>query len=159
MEKAIRLFPDSRGKQQVTLFRRGVSYYARFRVQNHAIAYGARYLTETMKTLALEEATQRAWERLAAIRVAEKTGIVLKSDSVAEEIDAFISGYEDRLSKGMSDHSPFMLRGFRKTIGRYWRAYIGHKRLADVSLHDMESYEEWRLDYWHRWIEDQKKPK
>ena len=52
-----------------------------------------------------------------------------------------------------------MLRQFTKTICRYWKDYIGDKRIQAVSLEDMENYESWRANYWQEWIKQQKKRK
>jgi len=156
MEKR-RLFPDKRGRKQVTVYRRKSSFYARFAIHNRSITSGARYITETLATHDFETATQRAWERLATIRVAEKSGHSLRSNTVAATIDDFITAYQDGLAKGISDHSVAMLRGFRKTIVRYWRDYLGKLSLSEVTHQHMVDYERWRVGYWERWLETKRK--
>jgi hypothetical protein len=154
-----RFAPDERGKPRVSVFRRGSTFYARFRVQNKTISRGRLYVTESLKTSNEQEANQKAYERLLEIRLAEKSGSSLNKDTVAEAIDAFIAEYEDRLQKGLSGHSAHMLRSYRKTICRYWKDYVGKKSLGEVLLADMEAYEHWRANYWQNWIDEQKKKK
>jgi len=153
MEKITRLAPDEKGRKRISVFLRGGTYYARFRITNRIVSKGALYVTETMKTGSLEEAGVRAFQRLLEIRVAEKSGLTIKSTTVSDEIDAFIRHYEEGLEKGLSGFSKNMLRGFRKTICRYWREYVGNKPLAEISLPDLEHYEDWRSGYWERWAE------
>ena len=157
--KITRLVPDERGKPRVSIFRRGKIFYARFRIQNKTISDGKLYITETLKTANEQEANQRAYERLLEIRLAEKQGSSLNKDTVADAIDQFIIEYEDRLAKGLSGHTKHMLRQYKKTICRYWKNYLGQKSLQEVSLADMEAYEQWRANYWQEWIEQQKKLK
>ena len=127
--KIARLVPDERGKPRVSIFRRGSTFYARFRIQNKAISRGKLYVTETLKTTSEQEAHQRAYERLLEIRRAEKQGASLSKDTAADAIDQFIVEYEDRLSKGLSGHTKHMLRQYKKTICRYWKDYLGQKPL------------------------------
>jgi integrase len=157
--KITRLAPDERGKPRVSVFRRGSTFYARFRIQNKTISSGKLYITETLKTSNEQEANQKAYERLLEIRLAEKKGSSLNKDTVAEAIDDFIAEYEDRLAKGLSGHTKHMLRQYRKTICRYWKDYVGKNSLQDISLADMEAYESWRANYWQNWIYEQKKKK
>jgi integrase len=159
MGSITRFAPDERGKPRVSVFRRGTTFYARFRLQNKTIAGGKLYITETLKTSSEQEANQKAYERLLEIRLAEKSGSSLNKDTVAEAIDAFIAEYEDRLQKGLSGYSAHMLRSYRKTICRYWKDYVGKKSLGEVLLSDMEAYEHWRASYWQNWIDEQKKKK
>ena len=159
MGSITRFAQDERGKPQVSVFRRGTTFYARFRLQNKTIAGGKLYITETLKTSSEQEASQRAYDRLLEIQFAEKKNTSLNKDTVAEVIDDFIAEYEERLAKGLSGHTTHMLRQYRKTICRYWKDYVGKKPLRDVSLADMEEYEHWRANYWQNWIDEQKKKK
>ena len=109
--KRHRLFPNAKGKKQVTLFKRESSYYARYSVQNITVSNGNRYVTESLKTLDYALATERAWERLAAIRVAEKSGVAVRSETVSSVIAEFLTAYQDALELGMSNFTPSMLRG------------------------------------------------
>src|SRR3974377_316475 len=97
-----RLAPDERGKPRISIFRRGSTFYARFRIQNKTISSGKLYITETLKTSNEQEANQRAYERFLEIKLAEKKGSSLNKDTVAEAIEAFITEYEERLAKGLS---------------------------------------------------------
>lgn len=151
-----RLAPDQRGKPRISVFRRGSTFYARFRIQNKAISGGKLYVTESLKTWNEQEANQKAYERLLEIRLAEKRGSSLNKDTVAEVIDDFIVEYEDKLAKGLSGHTKHMLRQYKKTICRYWKDYVGKKPLGEVLLADMEAYEQWRSNYWQRWRDGQK---
>src|SRR5271167_4891696 len=153
--KITRLAPDGRGKPRVSVFRRGSTFYARFRIQNKTISNGKLYITQTLKTSNQQEANQKAYERLMEIKLAEKKGSSLNRDTVAKAIDDFIAEYEDRLAKGLSGYTKHMLRQYRKTIFRYWKDYVGRNLLRDVSLADMESYESWRANYWQHWIDEQ----
>jgi hypothetical protein len=92
--KITRLAPDERGKPRVSVFRRGSTFYARFRIQNKTISSGNLYITETLKTSNEHEANQKAYERLLEIKLAEKKGSSLNKDTVAEAIDDFITEYE-----------------------------------------------------------------
>ena len=157
--KITRFAPDERGKSRVSVFRRGSTFYARFRIQNKTISSGNLYITETLKTSSEQEANQKAYERLLEIKLAEKKGSSLNKDTVAEAIDDFITEYEDRLAKGLSGHTRHMLRQYRKTICRYWKDYVGKRPVRDISLAEMEAYETWRANYWQRWIDEQKKKK
>jgi integrase len=157
--KITRFAPDHRGNPRVSVFRRGGGFYARFRIQNKTISDGKLYITETLKTSDEDEASQKAFERLLEIKLAEKRGSSLNKHTVAEAIDDFIAEYEDRLAKGLSGHTRHMLRLYRKTICRYWKEYVGKKSIANISLADMESYENWRANYWQNWIDAQKNRK
>jgi integrase len=154
--KITRLALDEKGKPRISVFTRGNSFYARYRIQNKRISGGKLYVTETLKTANETEAHQRAYERLLEIRLAEKKGQSLTRNTTADAIDDFINEYEDALRRGMAGSSPNVLRQYKKTICRYWKDFIGNKPLADVSLIDMESYEGWRSAYWQNWIADQK---
>jgi integrase len=154
-----RFAPDERGKARISVFRRGSTFYARYRIHNKAISSGKLYVTESLKTSNEQEANQKAYERLLEIRLAEKKGSSLNKDTVAEAVDDFIAEYEDKLAKGLSGHTKHMLRQYKKTICRYWKDYVGRKRLAEVLLADMEAYEQWRANYWQRWKDEQKTEK
>lgn len=157
--KITRLVPDERGKPRVSVFRRGRTFYGRYRIQNKTISGGKLYITESLKTSDQQEANEKAYERLLEIRSAEKKGASLNKNTVAEAIDDFIAEYEDKLAKGLSGHTNHMLRQYRKTIRRYWKDYIGEKPLGEVSLEDLEAYEQWRANYWQEWIKQQKRRK
>src|SRR5580700_6315170 len=124
-----RIAPDDRGKPRVSVFRRGATFYGRFRIQNKSVSGGKLYITETLKTSGEQEAHQRAYERFLEIKLAEKKGASLSKATVATAIDDFIAEYEGRLAKGLSGYTKHMLRQYRKTICRYWKDYVGKKSL------------------------------
>src|SRR6266481_1605014 len=155
MTDIVRIHSDERGRKRISLFLRGQTYYARFHIKNRVISRGAPYVTETMRTASLEEAAERAISRYLEILASEKSGLSIRSTTVADQIDAFVRHYEEGLEKSLSGFSKNMLRGYRKNICRYWKEYVGHKRIADVSLSDLEHYEEWRSGYWDRWVAKQ----
>jgi hypothetical protein len=157
--KITRLVPDEKARQRISVFLRGNTFYARFRIQNKIISNGNLYITETLKTSNEQEANEKAYQRFLEIRLSEKTGSSLNKNTVAKYIDDFISEYKDKLEKGLSGHTKHMLRQYTKTICRYWKDYIGDKRIQTVSLADMENYETWRANYWQEWIKQQKKRK
>lgn len=128
--------------------KQGDIFYARYKISNPKSANNQRYVTESLKTESLSVALDKARERFAEIRLIEKQGRAIRSDSVAEEIDRYIAEYEANLKLGHSGYSPHMLRGYRKTIVRYFREYLGKKPLHDVSFHDLRDYEKWRQNYW-----------
>ena len=128
----------------------GASYYARFKIEQRRLAHGQRYITESLQTDTLSVALDKAHMRLAEITLRERTGRALKSRTVADEIDRFLSEYESALKKRLAGFTAPMFRGFRKTIGKYFREYLERKPLQDLSLDDMRRYEEWRQGYWER---------
>ncbi len=128
---------------------KGDVYYARYRITNKRVADGQRYVTESLDTTDEATALRKAEERYREIKYAEKTNTAIKSGSVSAEIDAFIEAYEDGVKKGLRRHSEHMLRGFRKSIVRYFKEYIGRKNIQDVTAQDLEEYEAWRHEYWN----------
>jgi integrase len=157
MKKIIRFGLDDKNRERVSVFRRGEIFYARFRLINKKVSRGALYITETLKTADPETARRRAYDRFLKIQAAESTGSSVKTNTVEEAIDSFIAEYEAKLEAKITGYTPAMLRGFHKTIYRYWREYLGKKQLSEVSLKDMEDYEGWRQGYWRRWLDDLKK--
>ncbi|MBK9364276.1 MAG: hypothetical protein IPM99_25710 [Rubrivivax sp.] len=127
---------------------KGDVYYARYRIKNKRAADGQRYVTESLGTTDESIALDRARQRYAEIKAAEQANKAIKSGSVSAEIDAFIETYEDGVKKGLRRHSEHMLRGFRKSIVRYFKEYIGRKNIQDVTAQDLEEYEAWRHGYW-----------
>jgi hypothetical protein len=111
-----RIGADDHGKSRISVFRRGTTFYARFRIENKTISGGKTYVTESLKTSDKHEADQKAYERLLEIKLAEKKGTSLNKDSVSETIDDFIAEYEDRLAKGLSGYTKHMLRQYRKCV-------------------------------------------
>jgi integrase len=140
------------GKISVFLrnLRRAPVYYARFKITNRKVANDQRYVTESLATPVLEVALDRARQRYVEIAQFEKLGRAIRSNSVADEIDAFMGEYAQGVERKLTGFSAHMLRGFRKTIVRYVREFLGRKMLQDVSLNDMEKYEAWRQSYWER---------
>lgn len=130
--------------------RNGSCYYARFKIKNRRVANGQRYVTESMRTMDLAIAEDRARQRYVEIEQFEQQGRALRSGTVAEEIDAFCDDYSANLKQGISGYSPHMYRGFRRTIVRYFREYLGAKALQDVDQQDLQEYEVWRQSYWER---------
>jgi site-specific recombinase XerD len=112
------------------------------------VAEGQRYVTESLNTTDEATAIDKARQRYAEICLAERANKSIKSGSVSAEIDAFIEGYEDGVKKGLRRHSAHMLRGFRKSIVRYFKEYVGRKNIHDVTAQDLEEYEAWRHNYW-----------
>jgi integrase len=135
----------------------GNCYYARFKIANKKVSDGKRYITETLKTKSLELALDKARHRFAEISLFERQGKTIRSGTVADEIDAFMSEYVNGVKQGLSGYSTAMLRGFRKTIVRYFKEYLGKKSLQDVSIEDLQGYEEWRQNYWKKHKEILKK--
>jgi integrase len=127
---------------------KGDIYYARFKITNQRVADGQRYVTESLDTTDETTALDRARQRYAEIRRAERENKAIKSGSVGAEIDEFMQAYEDGVNKGLRRHSAHMLRGFRKSIVRYFKEYVGRKNIQDVTAQDLEGYEAWRHGYW-----------
>lgn len=127
---------------------KGDIYYARFKITNKRVAEGQRYVTESLNTTDEATAIDKARQRYAEICLAEREGKSIKSGSVSAEIDAFIEAYEDGVKKGLRRHSVHMLRGFRKSVVRYFKEYVGRKNIHDVTAQDLEDYEAWRHEYW-----------
>lgn len=127
---------------------KGDIYYARYKITNKRVADGQRYVTESLDTTDEATALDRARQRYTEIRNAERENKAIKSGSVNAEIDEFIEAYEEGLGKGLRRHSTHMLRGFRKSIVRYFKEYIGRKNIQDVTAQDLEDYEAWRHEYW-----------
>lgn len=127
---------------------KGDVYYARYRITNKRVADGQRYVTESLDTTDEGIALDRARQRYTEIKAAEKANKAIKSGNVSAEIDAFIEAYEDGVKKGLRRHSEHMLRGFRKSIVRYFKEYVGRKNIHDVTAQDLEEYEAWRHGYW-----------
>ena len=134
--------------------RGGETYYARFKVTKRSLANDQRYITETLSTSNLELAKERARQRYVEIVHLEKQNRAIRSGTVAEEIDLFMKDYETNLAKGISGYSPHMYRGFRKSIARYFRDYLGRKALQDVSFDDLGNYETWRQSYGERRVKE-----
>lgn len=126
------------------------TYYARFKIANPRAANGQRYLTESLGTSSLDVALDKARQRYVEITHLEKQGRSLRSNTAANEIDAFIADYQQGVDQKLSGFSQHMLRGFRKTVVRYFREYLGRQLLQDVSFDDLEKYERWRQAYWER---------
>lgn len=138
------------GMERASVFLRGNVYCARYTVLNPKVSGGKRYLTETLKTKDLHIAIARAHLRLAEIVKNEKGGISVSNMKAEAEIDAFMKEYRTGVEQGLSSHSRHMLRGYERSIVRYWREYVGKKRLQDITYADMEAYEGWRQSYWER---------
>ena len=98
----------------VSLFTRrlvkGDVYYARFKITNKRVADGQPYVTESMGTTDVDIAVDRARQRYAEIKAAEKASKSIKSGSVSAEIDAFIEAYEDGVKKGLPTCSSWPVR-------------------------------------------------
>jgi integrase len=127
---------------------KGDVYYARYKITNKRVADGQRYVTESLDTTDEATAIDKARQRYAEICLAERENKSIRSGSVSAEIDAFIDAYEDGVTKGLRRHSAHMLRGFRKSVVRYFKEYVGRKNLQDVTAQDLEDYEAWRHGYW-----------
>ncbi len=126
----------------------GERYYARFKIANKKVANGQRYVTEALATDNLTVALDKARTRFAEINVLERQGRAIRSRSTAEQIDLFVADYEDGVKRRLSGFSPNMLRGFKKTIVRYFREFFGRKALQEITYDDMVGYESWRQNYW-----------
>ena len=127
---------------------RGNCFYARYKIANKKVANGQRYVTESLRTNKLNLALDRARTRYAEITLLERQGRAIKSKSTAAEIDLFVADYADGVKKRLSGFSPNMLRGFQKTIVRYFKEYFSRKVLQEICYEDMERYESWRQNYW-----------
>lgn len=142
------------GSGNISVFLRSLKtgdfYYARYKVSNKKVANGRRYLTEALGTDRLTDALDKARSRYVEICYLEQQGLALKSKTVESEIDAFVQDYEEGLHQKLSGYSKSMLRGFRKTIVRYFKEYLGKKPLQEVSHEDMVRYEAWRQSYWSK---------
>lgn len=130
--------------------KKGDFYYARYKISNKKLSNGQRYLTETLDTNNLSHALDKARNRFAEISFLEKQGLALRSRTVAAEIDSFVHDYQNGVQQNLSGFSAGMLRGFRKTIVRYFKEYIGNKPLQEVSHQDLVNYEPWRQNYWSK---------
>lgn len=130
--------------------KRSNTYYARFKITNRRAANNQRYITESLRSSSLDVALDRARQRYAEIALLEKQGRAIKSDTVAAEIDKFLTEYAENLRQRLSGYSAHMYRGFNKTIVRYFKEYVGRKALQDVSYDDLQDYEKWRQSYWVR---------
>ena len=131
----------------------GDCFYARYKVSNPKSGAFQRYITESLQTDDFHHAVEKARTRYAEIALMETQGKVIKSSTVASEIDNFMYDYEQGLSKKLGSYTPSMYRGFRKTIVRYWREYVGHLDIKNVTWDHINEYEAWRKNYY----EDKKK--
>lgn len=138
--------PDD-GMEKASVFLRGKIYCARFTVDNTKISNGRRYVTETLRTSDLQVALARAHLRLAEITKNEKAGRSISKHSIEIEIDQFMQEYRLGVEQRLSGFSPHMLRGFERSLVRYWREYLEKRNLLDIAYADMEGYELWRQTY------------
>ncbi|MGE5478134.1 MAG: tyrosine-type recombinase/integrase [Bacteroidales bacterium] len=138
------------GTERASVFLRGNVYCARYTILNTKVSGRNRYVTETLKTKDLHVAIARAHVRLAEIIRNEKLGASVSNVKVEAEIDAFMKEYRTGVEQGLINYSRHMLRGYERSVVRYWREYVGKKRLQDIGYADMEAYEGWRQSYWER---------
>jgi integrase len=122
--------------------------YARFRIDKPELAKGKKYHWVSMKTDDLEVAGHRAseeWGRLASLQEQNR---VFKGLKVSEAIDQFMAEYQERLDYSHTGYSIHMLRGYRKSLIRYWRNYLEEELIDNISIQHFENYETWRRRYW-----------
>lgn len=154
------LLPDVvTGKHQVSIYLRtlptGDCYYGRFKVKKTELANGQRYITKSLRTKSLKEAEDRAKDFLTRISIQQEENSHIKQLSVSKAIDKFIAHYEDNLTTEVSGYSRHMLRGFEKSIGVFWREYIGNRQLNSISANEISDYETWR----RKWAKNPTKQK
>lgn len=142
---------EKTGEYRVSVYMRYLSrgpvYYARIKVSKRELANGQRYLTVSLKTSNLDEALDRARQKLAETVFAEQRQVAIKPLTTAQAIDKFIKHYEEGVQANARGYSGDMLRGFRKSIALYWTVYVGHKSLNSITVNDLADYERWRLAY------------
>lgn len=144
-------FDPKSNTERVSVFARRLKthsvYYARYTIESPELANNQRHLTESLKTDNLEVALERARQRYSDIRHKEEARLALKPLLVEDGIDKFIKQYETGVNAGANGYSKHMLRGYHKTVGNYWKPYIGTKSLNAVTVDDIQDYEIWRRQY------------
>lgn len=127
---------------------KGDVYYARFKITNKDVANGQRYVTYSLDTTDEATALDLARQRYALITLHERENRAIKSGTVKAEVTEFMKEYEAGVEMGLRRHSVHMLKGFRKSIVRYFVEYVGAKQIQDVTAEDLRRYEVWRHTYW-----------
>lgn len=153
MSEIHRLGVDVSGKLMISVYLRehktGDCYYARYKVSNPRSASFQRYITESLQTTNLEHAKERARTRYAQISLMESQGRSIKTETVSFEIGKFIEDYEKGVEAKISSFTSSMLVNYKKTVVRYWKEYVGHLMIRDITWDHLNDYEAWRQSYYN----------
>jgi integrase len=122
--------------------------YARFRIDKPELSKGSPYHWVSMKTDDPEVASHRASEEWGRLLSLQEQNRVFRGVKVSEAIDQFMAEYQERLDYSHTGYSIHMLRGYRKSLVRYWRNYLDDVLLDNISFEHFEGYELWRRRYW-----------
>lgn len=121
-------YDDSIGTYRIALVEReqndNTVIYARFRIDKPELAKGNKYYRVSMKTDAPEVAGQRASEEWGRLTSLQEQNRVFRGLKVSEVIARFMAEYQERLDYSHAGYSIHMLRGYRKSIVRYWWHYL-----------------------------------
>ena len=149
------------GKLMISVYLRehksGDCYYGRYKISNPKSGSYQRYITESLQTTNLEHAKERARTRYAEISMMELQGKSIKSDTVSVEITRFIEEYESGVENKIGSYTSSMLLNYKKTIVRYWKEYIGHLDVKNITWDHLNDYEVWRQNYYKKKKEEGKK--
>ena len=145
-------FDDSIGAYRIALVEREQNdrsvIYARFRIDKPELSKGNKYHWVSMKTDDPEIAGHRASEEWGRLLSLQEQNRVFRGLKVSEVIDKFMAEYQERLDYSLAGYSIHMLRGYRKSLIRYWRNYLEEELIDNVSYEHFEGYELWRRRYW-----------
>lgn len=149
------------GKYKVSVFLRELKnrdlYYARFKIDEPSLANDQPYITESLETVDLDTALDRARDRYAEIKLRQDNNSEVRPVTVNEAIDRFLKHYSKNLKLRIHGYSEHMNRNYGKTIDTHWREYVGMRSLESLSIADLQDYEAWRQGRAKQLVQDTSK--
>jgi integrase len=159
-----RISPNADNTYQITIILRhqanNKSYYAKYYIPKEArhLNKGKVYKIESLSTLVLEDAEERSIRRLIQLQEYMKQDRSFQSQTVKAVFKIFLDDYENRLEAGQDGYSISMLRGYKKTVQRYWLEYLDDNNIIyidDVRYPHFDDYLLWRKNYWKQYTKKQ----
>ena len=124
------------------------SWYAYFKIP------GEKPIRRSLKTSDKLEAESLAETQYFELVQKSKRGISLKSKQFIPVANAYLRDFEDKVSRELPlprhqrRYKPEKLKNNKLIAEKYLIPFFGEKSLQEITDFDVESYKEWRRNYW-----------